>query len=148
MVPVPGDYDGDGTCDIAILDPAKSSWYVKDIRSRGFWVDGSLPFPMDFAGDGTTEIGFYRPSTGWWTMRQLAGPTVYRWRWGVPQWNGIPFVLDFNGDGAADLGCFRPHKGAGGRWLIRETYAPVGTWETEDWSAQSTDSIVTGATSY
>jgi len=44
-VPVPGDYDGDGTWDTAVLRPSANTWYVN--RSTA----GILIVPFGLAGD-------------------------------------------------------------------------------------------------
>ncbi len=70
VVPVPGDYDGDGTDEFAFYRPANGRWYVQGENSIGFTISGEqgdiVPVPADYDGDGTDEIAFYRPSNARW----------------------------------------------------------------------------------
>jgi len=144
-IPVPGDYDGDGTTDIAALRPSSGIWFVRGIGNRRWHIPGDVAMPMDFAGDGTTELGVYRPSSGiWWILglKESYPQDLAVFRWGVPERGDIPAVGDFDGDGAADPTCFRPGEN---QWYI---YSSSGPYYAVGFSAQTTDSIVTGATSY
>lgn len=145
IYPVPGDYNGDGTTDIAMLYPTTGIWYVREQRNRTWWspaADDGIARPMDYDGDGTTDLAFYRPSTGWWYIRHLEGPVGYAKHWGIPSAGDLPVVGDFDGDGAADLTAYRPEKG---RWWILYSSQP---YFYVDFSVQTTDWLVTGATAY
>ena len=141
MYPVPGDYNGDGTTDIAMVLPSTGIWYVNGIRNRWWMNTAGVAAPMDYDGDGTTEIAFYNPTTFWWYVRDLVGASapVYK-RWGTG--SDILTLGDFDGDGAADLTAFRPGVN---RWWILYSGGP---YNYVDFSAQTTDTIVNGATSY
>ena len=62
-MPVPGDYDGDGTTDLAVFR-SDGVWYVKDQPRSAVWGQaGDVPVPGDYDGDGTTDIAIYRRRT-------------------------------------------------------------------------------------
>ena len=62
-VPVLGDYDGNGTTDIAVYRPSDGAWYVKDQPPVVQWGGqaGDVPVPGDYDGNGDTDIAVYRP---------------------------------------------------------------------------------------
>jgi hypothetical protein len=118
-VPVPGDYDGDGTADAALYRPAAGVWLVTESR-RGFMSLRSYSFdfgpdqvavPADYDGDGRTDLVVFRPSTGTWSMRlsgsAFADVAVYRWGRDAD----LAAPADFDGDGRADPTVYRPSTG-------------------------------------
>lgn len=78
---VPGDYDGDGKADAAIVRAEDGlvegvhylNWYTNVARPiPPYWVRFSwgvspdIPIAQDFDGDGKVDPSVYRPSTGHW----------------------------------------------------------------------------------
>lgn len=106
-----GDYNGDGTSEIAVFRETSGLWAIRGV-TRVYWGrPGDLPVPGDYAGDGTTGIGTYRPATGLWLVRDLT--RIY---WGRP--GDIPLPVRFNPSSAGSVGIFRPSSGL---WAIRGT---------------------------
>ncbi len=104
-----GDYDGDGTDDIAVFRPAAGLWAVRGVTRRYFGTSSSRPVPGDYNGDGTAEIGIFRPDTGLWA---IAGLT--RAYFGNETVRPVPG--DYDGDGTCDPAIFRISSGL---WAIR-----------------------------
>lgn len=104
-----GDYDGDGTSDIAIFRGSSGLWAVRGITRVYFGALTDVPAPGDYAGDGITGIGIFRPATGLWAIRDLT--RVY---FGDSSDMSVPG--DYDGDGRCDVSVFR---NATGRWGIR-----------------------------
>jgi len=113
-----GDYDGDGTTDIAVFRPGSGLWAARGTTRVYFGGVGDLPVPGDYKGDGTTGIGIFRPASGLWAIRG-----VTRSYFGGLSDTAIPG--DYDGDGSCDIGIFR--KGSG-LWAVRGvTRAYLGT---------------------
>ncbi len=104
-----GDYNGDGTSDIAIFRPDTGLWAVRGITRIYFGSSTDLPVPGDYNGDGTTDIGIFRPDAGLWAISSLTrgyfGGAI-----------DFPAARDYNGDGTTEMGIFRS---ASGLWAIR-----------------------------
>jgi hypothetical protein len=80
VVPVPGDYDGDGIDDPAVWHPQWNRFYFLESGSGdaianiwlGWGVD-SIPVPGDYNGDGRTDPAVWRPSSYKWFI-QMSDP--------------------------------------------------------------------------
>jgi len=104
-----GDYDGDGTSDLAVFRPAAGLWAVRGVTRAYFGRDGDLPVPGDYTGRGTDDIAVFRSTSGLWAVRG-----VTRAYWGKSGY--LPAVADYRGDGTDRIAVFRPSTGL---WAIR-----------------------------
>lgn len=66
-----GDYDGDGTSDIAHFNPRNNLWAIRDLTRFSFGTAGDLPICGDYDGDLRTDVGVYRPREGQWLIRDI-----------------------------------------------------------------------------
>ena len=71
-----GDFNGDGTDDVAVFRPSTGMWAIRGGARiyLGTWNDE--PVPGDYNGDGTDEVGVYRATTGMWAFNNGV-PRVY-----------------------------------------------------------------------
>ena len=110
LVLASGDYDGDGTSDVALFQSGSGLWAVRDITRTHFGTNGDWPVSGDYDGDGTTDIGVFRRDSGLWAVQDISrayfGSSLDR-----------PVPADYDGDRMCDAGVFRDNSGM---WAIRE----------------------------
>ena len=107
---VPGDYNGDGTNDLAVFWDITGRWYVRQIgKSKAIlwnynwgWP-GAVPVSGDYDGDGVSDLAIYDSATGNWYVRSIAKNTNLVWKknWGWP--GAMPVPGDYDADGKADF---------------------------------------------
>ncbi len=103
-----GDYDGDGSSDIAIFRGSSGMWSVRGVTRVYYGSSSDIPVSGDYSGDGTTDIGIFRETFGLWAVRG-----VTRAYYGSS--SDIPIPGDYDGDGSCDVGIFRNSNGL---WAI------------------------------
>ncbi len=104
-----GDYDGDGTSDVAVFRESSGMWSVRGVTRAYFGTMYDIPVAGDYNGDGTSDIGIFRPSTSLWAIRDIS-------RVFLGTSSDVPVPDDYNGDGVCDIAVFR---GSTGLWAIR-----------------------------
>lgn len=131
-LPVPADYDGDGTTDIALYNYGSQNWQIvlsrmgfdlakalNNISRYGINFSmgelGDLPIKADYNGDGLADFILISETndengTSTWKIKlnqpDIGGSKVKIKNFGKK--NDIPFVADIDCDGKDDLGVFRP----------------------------------------
>jgi hypothetical protein len=81
-IPVPCDYDGDGTADAVIWRPSTGLWYgprtgaAQIVTQTVLGLSGDIPIVGDYDGDGAIDPAIYRPSTGLFFAITAAGSAV------------------------------------------------------------------------
>ncbi len=108
MIPVVGDWNGDGTSEVGVYQ--NGNWYL-DLNGNRFLDAGEsfawgptngLPVMGDWNGSGTSKVGNYNPTTRAWILdsngdRAYQFPTDFFFQWGAPGFT--PLVGDFFGLG-------------------------------------------------
>jgi hypothetical protein len=127
LVPLTGDWDGDGDDTAGVFDPATSTFFLRNSNSAGnadltfqFGVGGTgyTPIVGDWNGDGVDTIGLYDPSTGTFFLRNqnTGGVANLTFRFGVAGWR--PIAGDWDGDGTDTIGAYDP---ASSTFFLRNT---------------------------
>ncbi len=105
-----GDYDGDGTSEIALFRPSSGLWLIRGLTRVYFGSSNDEVVPRDYSGDGTWDLAIYRSSLGKWMVRGVTSAF-----YGVA--TDITVPGDYDGDGSADIALFRPGIG---KWLVKD----------------------------
>jgi hypothetical protein len=137
----PGDFDGDGSSDVAIYRPAAGMWYVLKSAANfaggagyAWGADSDVPVPADYDGDGRTDVAVYRPSTAHWFI--LKSTSDYS-TWATYQWGStgdVPVPGDYDGDGKSDIAIYRP---SAGMWYILKSSTNFVAGDGYQWGAGS-----------
>jgi hypothetical protein len=109
---VPGDYNGDGKDDVAIVLPGGTWWYYS--TGRGTWDEaytrtdlqlGATSYvPGDFNGDGKTDLIITTPNGSWWYYSTGTGTWNNAYSRSDLTSGNVAFVPgDFNADGRDDV---------------------------------------------
>jgi len=128
--PVPGDYNGDGTNDLAVFDQATGRWFIRTVGGSTlawslYWGwPGVKPVPGDYNGDGTNDLAIFDQNTGRWFIETIDHQQLaWSLYWG---WPGVdPVPGDYNGDGTNDLAIFDQNTG---RWFIETIDHQILAW--------------------
>ena len=116
MVPVVGDWNGDGKATVGFYRASDSSWHLTNDNAGpsdaafvwGAPNNGMVPVVGDWDGDGRTTVGFYRRSdSSWHLTNDNAGPSDAAFVWGAANNGMTPIVGDWNGDGKTTVGFYR-----------------------------------------
>ncbi|HMP71799.1 MAG TPA: FG-GAP-like repeat-containing protein [Kiritimatiellia bacterium] len=116
VIPVAGDYDGDGRWDIGVFFPPEGMWYLfrssLGFTTTQFGFQGTVPVQADYDGDGRTDIAVFHDVSGtWYIFRSQLGFTTIQF--GYP--GVVPVPADYDGDGRADTAVYDASQGL---WYI------------------------------
>lgn len=104
-----GDYNGDGTSDIAFFRSGIGLWSLRGMGTVFYGGEGDIPTSGDYDGDGTAEIAIFRPAASLWAVLGVS-----RFYYGNSA--ALPIPGDYDGDGICDAGVFRFSSGL---WALR-----------------------------
>jgi hypothetical protein len=121
-----GDYNGDGTSDIAVFRGSSGLWAVRGMTRIYFGSSSDTPVSGDYDGDGTADFGIFRTGLGLWAIRDIT--RIY---FGSSSDLAVP--ADYDGDGSCDIGIFRSSSGL---WALRDI--------TRDYFGSSDDTPIPG----
>jgi len=107
---VTGDYNGDGTTDVAVYRPSTGQWLIRNLTRVYYGSNIDDPVPQDYNGDGAWDIAVLDMWTNKWKIRGLTKAFYGNISADVP----VP--MDYDGDGSADIAVFRVTIG---KWLVR-----------------------------
>jgi glucose/arabinose dehydrogenase len=129
LVPLEGDWDGDGIRTPGIYDQAHGTFFLKNSSSGGV-ADitfaygpagaGWIPLVGDWNGDGIETVGLYDPSHGAFFLKNSnsGGIADVSFTYGPAGSNLVPIVGDWDGDGTATIGLYDP---AHAQFLLRNS---------------------------
>ncbi len=163
LVPLRGDWDGDGVDTPGLYDPVAGAFYLKNASAGGnadlvfnFGAVGIdfLPVVGDWNGDGVDTIGVFNPGTGAFFLKNsnAGGAADATFVFGVGGRVFVPVAGDWNGDGSDTVGLYNPATGqfflknanGAGAADVAFTFGTGGDAFTPvvgDWNADGADSV-------
>ncbi|QYC41639.1 CHAP domain protein [Nonomuraea coxensis DSM 45129] len=118
MVPIRGDWNGDGKDTVSAYDPTSGTFYISDTPESGlasysfrYGDPGGVPFVGDWDGDGRDNVGvrmgltFFLRTSPVTTMTETTVSVAY----GDP--GMLPVVGDWDGDGKDSVSAYDPVSG-------------------------------------
>jgi hypothetical protein len=160
VVPVTGDWDGNGSKTIGWFRPSDNSWHLSNSNTNPtsnytavYGVDGCNPVTGDWDNNGRDSLGWYRQSDGSWHLSNgISGApdTDYPFVFGTS--GVIPVTGDWNGNGSTTVGWYRAsdaswhltNSHSGGASDITCVYGLEGSGivpVTGDWDANGSTTI-------
>ncbi len=129
LIPVAGDWNGDGITTIGVYDPTTSTFYLKNSDAGGsadisFLYGpagaGWLPVAGDWNGSGQTTIGLYNPATSVFYLRDsnTSGYANLAFSYGPAGGGWLPLAGDWTGNGTSTIGLYAP---AASTFYLRNT---------------------------
>ncbi len=78
-IPIPAPYDGGGRAELALYNPATSTFYDWNNLKVGQYGVGNLdqPAPADYDGDGKADVAIFRPTTAEWYVVASRGGVIH-----------------------------------------------------------------------
>ena len=159
LVPLMGDWDGDGLRSPGLYEPATGSFFLRNAWASGpadvafgFGPPGALPVVGDWDGDGLDTIGVYVPEAGFWALKNTHEPGAadLEVSFGEACSRCIPVAGDWDGRGSDQLGLYAPAMSS---WFLSSGFedgAPVrvfdfgpneGTPIVGDWNGDGADEV-------
>jgi hypothetical protein len=123
LVPIAGDWDGDGDDTPGVYDPTTGNFFLRNSNSGGnadiiFTFGGpgvgQIPLAGDWNGDGVDTIGIYNPVTGAFFLRNSNsnGPANATFTFGPASAGFVAIAGDWNGDNVDTVGVYDPATGS------------------------------------
>lgn len=121
-----GDYDGDGTFDIAVF--RAGVWHIIESSTGAYRYEywgksGDVPAPNDFDKDGKADLTVARSENGkrLWYVRRSSDNESYSVQWGFSSDAFFTGRADWDGDGAADISVIRNETGQRIFYILRSS---------------------------
>ncbi len=129
VVPVVGDYDGDGDDTAGVYDPTTGVFFLKNTNAAGgadlafqfgAAAAGFQPLIGDWNGNGEDTVGLYNPATGTFFLKNTnqSGVANLIFSFGAGGGGFVAIVGDWNADGIDTVGIYSP---ATGTFFLRNT---------------------------
>ena len=129
-VPVPADYNGDGTIERATWHAQTGKWsWTQPGRvcapflgcvnvpnapmTVTYGAVGDIPVPGDYDNDRKTDVAVWRPAIGRWFIKPSSGAAEQQHEWGASE--DTPVIGDYDADGYTDRAVWSPSSG---NWYI------------------------------
>ncbi|WP_434094139.1 CHAP domain-containing protein [Nonomuraea wenchangensis] len=115
MVPIRGDWNGDGKDTVSAFDPTTGTFYISDTPESGqasytfrYGDPGAVPFVGDWDGDGKDNVGVRMGLTFYMRTSPVTSGTETTTSVAYGDPGMLPVVGDWNGDGKDTVSAFNP----------------------------------------
>jgi len=132
-VPVPADYDGDGSIDLSTrgndgmwnIDFAKNDFGTWDVSQNGY--GSHPPVPADYDGDKIADLSIFSNDGKWYIDYSENGFNGWDKVYEDYGTSSIPALADYDGDGLADFSV----RNSQGEWRIDYSANGFNGWDEE-----------------